>query len=251
MKQARRKELKTNELSLYLQQIRDAAARNSSYIIGGVVLVVLILMIGLYVQSSRHEAEAARWAEYREIQKEAATEVKPETLDRAESLAQQTAGDPKLGPDARELHASLAYRRALETSPVSNLDDYVRLLNEAKASYQTMIDQYASRADVVARGRMGLATTLESLAVVNKAEISDVAKQYRQVAESGDATWAETAKSRLDTLPERTKPLQIVATRPAEPVETAPAPATLPAETAPAPAEPAAAEPAPATAPQS
>jgi len=245
MKQARRKELKTNELSLYLQQIRDAMARNSSYVIGGVVLVVLILMIGLYVQSSRYQTEAARWTEYREIEQEAAMQeqIKPELLDRAESLAQQTAGDPKIGPDARELHARLSYRRALETSPVTSLDEHLRSLEQAKASYQTMIDRYANRPDVVARGRMGLATTLESVAVVNRADISQAAEQYRKIVDSGHASWAKAAKDRLDTLTERTKPLQIVATRPAEPVETAPAPVTLPATTAPA-------EAAPATAPQ-
>lgn len=248
MKQARRKELKTNELSIYLQQIQEAVTRNANYIIGGIVVVVLILMIGLYVQSSRHQAEAARWNELEELQKPA-TEVKPETVDRAAALADETAGDSTIGPKARELHADLLYRRALAVSPVSNPGDYVKLLKEAQASYQTLIDGYAKLPAVVARARLNMGSVVESLAVANAANLDEARSLYNQVIDSGksDAAlklYAEQAAERLETLADRTRPLEIVATMPAEPVATAPA-ATTPA----APAQPAPAEAAPATAP--
>jgi hypothetical protein len=250
MKQARRKELKTNELSIYLQQIQEAVVRHSNYIIGGIVVVVLILMIGLYVQSSRHQAETARWNELSEIRKEAAAGIKTETVDRAQRLADETAGDPKLAPVTREEHARLAYQLALTTSPVSNPNEYTRLLNEAKASYQKIIDDFADQPDIVAKGRLGLGSTLESLHVVGQGNLDAARDQYRKVAESGSAAFAEMAKNRLDTLAERTRPLNIVATLPAEPVETAPA-ETAPAESPEAAEAPAATAPAPATAPQS
>lgn len=216
MKQARRKELKTNELSLYLQQIRDAFLQYSNYIIGGVVAVVLILVIALYVQSQRAQVDAARWAERREIEAEAAVEIKPETIERAERLAREAADDPRLGPVARELHANLAYQRALDMSPETDPDEYTRLLNEARSSYQTLVDQYPDRPDVVARARLGLGAVLESLHVVGQGELDAVAQHYRLVAESENPTYAALARRRLETLSERARPLNIVATRPAE-----------------------------------
>lgn len=258
MKQARRKELKTNELSIYLEQIRDAAVRYSNYILGGIVLAVLILMIGFYVQSSRAQAESARWTEYREIQQQANQSINADLIARAERLAQETAADPRLGPVARELHAELAYQAGLDTSPVSNPEQFTAFLNQARESYQKLINEHAKRPDVTARARLGLAATLENLLVVGKAQPQDAAEQYRQVAESKNEAYADLARSRLDTLPERTRPLTIVATRPAE---TAPEPlidvnaeaATEPAAPngeQPAPEQPAAAPEAPAPAPE-
>ncbi len=54
MKQARRKELKTNELSIYLQQIQEAVVRHSNYIIGGIVVVGLVVYFGAkYIRRSQ------------------------------------------------------------------------------------------------------------------------------------------------------------------------------------------------------
>ena len=39
MKQTRRKELRTNELSIYLQQLYQTLERNSTYILAGVLAV--------------------------------------------------------------------------------------------------------------------------------------------------------------------------------------------------------------------
>lgn len=232
MKQSRRKELKTNELSLYLQQIRDAFLQYSSYIIGGIVAVVLILVIALYVQSQRAQVDAARWAERREIEAQAAVEIKPETIERADRLAREAVGDPRLGPVARELHADLAYQRALDISPETDPDEYTRLLNEARSSYQILVDQYADRPDVVTRARLGLGAVLESLHVVGQAELDAATQHYRLVAESENPTYAALARRRLETLAERTRPLTIVATRPAEtqPVPEFETPATAAAE---------------------
>lgn len=241
MKQARRKELKTNELSIYLQQIQEYVVQHSNWIIGGIVVVVVILMIGLYVQSSRHQAETARWTELSKIREDSATAVTPELVDRAERLASQTAGDAKLAPATRELHAELAYQLALDTSPVSNPDEYARRLEAARASYEAMVNDCADQPDMVAKGHLGLGSTFESLHVVGKATLDQAREQYRLAVESGTFV-AGMAKDRLDTLADRTRPLNIVATLPAEPVETAPATATAPAE-APAATAPAATAP--------
>jgi len=264
MKQTRRKELKTNELSIFLQQIRDAVTQHSNYVIGGIVLVVLILVIGLYVQSSRHAAETRRWNEYHELQREAATGIQPETIERATRLAQETEADPLLGPLARKLAADLTYQRALDMSPIGGSAERTELLETAAQDYRKLINTWPDRKELVAQARLGLASVAESLYVAGQENELQVAReQYQKVIEAGNTGFTSTAEERLNTLEERTRPMKIVATRPAEPgvaaTSSAPATATAPAvETAPAaatgpalvPARMAESAPAAATAPQ-
>lgn len=231
MKQSRRKELKTNELSLYLQELRDVVTRYSNYIIGGIVVVVLILMVGLYVQRNRYETEAARWREYREIQ-QAMLEGKTDVADRAAALADATAGDSRLGPLAKELHARLLYSRAMTISPLAGSSERGDLLEKAKAAYTNLLNASSNRPDLAARARLALADVQETLYVAGKGDLDSIKADYAKVVDSKIAPYADMAKERLDTLPERVKKLEIVATRPAEPTATAPAaarPSTAPA----------------------
>jgi hypothetical protein len=228
MKHIRRKELKTNELSAYLQQMRETVTRNSNYIIGGLVVVVLVLMAGLYVKRNRAEAETNRWREYQEIQK-AASEGKGDVVDRAAGLvlAAQKAGDAKLGPQALSLYAGLLYDKALSTAAKPASAEREQLLEKAKTNYQELIKTYANRPEVIQAARMSLAAVAETLCVDGKQAELDVAKeQYKEVLKNPNSPYAPDARQKLDTLAERTAKLQIVATRPAEP---APAPATKPA----------------------
>jgi hypothetical protein len=228
MKQSRRKELKTNELRIYLQELRETVARNSNYIIGGIVVVVLILMIGLYVQGNRAQTEASNWRKYREIQ-EASAENKTDVLTDAADLAAATAGDRKLGPRARELYAQLLYSRAMTISPLANSSERAELLDKSKAAFEELINKAGGQPDMVARARLGLAEVEETLYVSDKGSLDAIAAEYRKVIDSKEAPYAEKAKERLDTLVERTAKLQIVATRPAETPASAPAAASRPA----------------------
>ncbi|MBI4578715.1 MAG: hypothetical protein HY718_03380 [Planctomycetes bacterium] len=247
MKQARRKELKTNELSIYLQQIRDAATRHANYIFGGVVVVVVVLVIGLYVRHNRHAVEAARWSEYEQIQ-QAAAQGKADALDRAASLVNDAGADSRLGPRAAELYAGLAFDKAMRISPLGGSSERAALLEKARDGYQKLIDTYGDRPAVVARARLGLAAVAETLCVDGRGDAEAAGEQYRKIVDAGVAPYADLAKQQLDTLAERTRKLQIVATRPAEPPSTAPA--TLPASGSPqAETAPAVASEAPASAP--
>lgn len=229
MKQARRKELKTNELSIYLHQVQEAIARYSSYIIGGVVAVVLVLVIGLYVQHNRHETQAANWRTYRELMKSTAEQPKPEDLTRTRSLVDETAGDPNLGPLAVELHADTAYQRAMSLSPLNSVPERKQMLETARDGYQKILDQFGSRADLAARARLGLAAVAETLYMDGNGDWKAAEDQYRKL-EEGKGVFAQIARERRETLAQRTEKLRIVATRPAEPVATAPAPvAAVPA----------------------
>ncbi len=222
MKQARRKELKTNELIQYLKQLRETAARNYNYIMGGVVVVVAILAIGLWVQHNRREAEASRWREYEDIQK-AAMENKTDVIDRAASLAQAAAQDPILGARAKELYAQLSYEKAMSTSTLSPSPEQIALLEQAKSAYQDIINMSSSRPEVVARARMGVASVAETLYVLGKDDLNVAREQYKQLIASKTEPYADMAQQQLDTLAERTSKMEIVATRPAEVAATAPA----------------------------
>ncbi len=232
MKQSRRKELKTNELSLYLQEVRDGMMRHSSYIIGGIVVVVLILMIGLYVQHNRHETEAAHSRAYREIQ-QALMEGKTDVIDRASVLAGATADDARLGPQAAELYARLLYAKAMTISPLSESPERAELLDKSQKAYEALLSKYSDRADLVARTRLSLADVQETLYVAGKGGLEPIRELYREVVKAKVAPYAEMAASRLETLDARTMKLQVVATRPAEVPASAPASAPM-AEAAPA-----------------
>ncbi len=234
MKHTRRKELKTNELSVYLQQIYEAAARNATYLIGGVVVVVLVLVIGLLVQRNRNRAELDAWNSYSEI-RSGDVVSDPALLDRARGLAAGYGDNSDLGPLVLELQASLGHQRSLSTTrPVENAPE-IKLLKEARGSYERLLEKFGQRADVAARARMSLASVEETLLVAGQGNIQTVRKHYQQVIDAEPNPYQDIARDLLANLEERVARLEIVA--PAELPASEPAATTKPApDTKPAPA---------------
>jgi len=225
MKQARRKELKTNELSVYLQQCYDMAARNSSYIIGGVVIVVLVLIVGLMVRRNRLAAEQDAWRAYYNIREQSST-VTPELVDQARLLAAEHGSERQLGPRVLQLKGDLVYASAMVLSPNREQQRRLELFNEAKATYEQEIDQFGSKPDIVAKARMSLAAVEESLAIAGQVDGSAARTLYQEVVDSGPNAFQAEAEEKLNSLEERLAKLPIVASRPAE--------ETLPTASAPA-----------------
>lgn len=219
MKQARRKELKTNELSLYLQQVYEAASRNATYIIGGVVVVVLVLVVGLIVRRNRLVAQQDAWRTYYNIRDESA-KLTPELVDQARSLAASHSGDRDLGPRVLQLQGDLAYAMAISLSPNQEKERRAELFNEAKTAYEQEIRSFSVKPEVVARARLSLASVEESLAVENHGDGAVARSLYQEVIDGGVSEFQADAKARLASLDERLIPLPIVASRPAEPAVT-------------------------------
>ena len=237
MKQTRRKELKTNELSIFLQQTWDSIARNSNYVLGGIVVVALVLAIGLFMKHSAAQTEARQWQEYRDIQ-QAVAEGKDDALDRAEALANQTAGNAKIGPQALSLYADMLHDKAMAISPIPHSPERDTLLEKAENRYQQLIRTYAGRPDVVSAARMRLAAVTETLYVAGKSDRLEIAKQqYKEIQKDEKNAFATLAKQKLDTLVARTAKIETVETRPAEPTPEAAAtkPTATKTETAPTP----------------
>ena len=235
MKQARRKELKTNALSIYLQQVYETASRNATYLIGGVVVVVLVLVVALMVWRNRLAVQEDAWRTYYSIRDQSAA-VTPELLDQARLLAATNAQDRDLGPRVLQQKADLAYALAITLSPNLAKERRTELFNEAKAAYEQQIRQFISQPDVVARSRLSLASVEESLAIASGSDGSAARRLYQEVIDSGVSAFRADAETRLASLDDRLTRLPIVASRPAEPAAippSAPAIQTMPA-TAPA-----------------
>ncbi len=222
MKQTRRKELKTNELSIYLQQIQEAVGRHSNLIIGGVVVVVLILVAGLLVQRNRHATRQAAWENYHGIQSRMTT-ITPELIEEARQLAEDTRNQGDLGPLAMELHADLNYSLAITLQ--GEPERTKQLLQNAKSIYEQTLARFGSLPAVAARVRMSLAAVEESLLVAGEGDVERIRKLYQQVIDDPASGFSADASGQLATLDRRLIPLEILATRPAEEPGAAAAPA--------------------------
>ena len=103
----------------------------------------------------------------------------------------------------------------------------IQLLNDAKQTYERIINQYAQRPELVAAARMSLAAVIETLCVDGQATVEQVRNLYQQVGNDGPTTpFQPTAANLLGSLDERLARLEIVPTPPP-----ATAPATAPAMT--------------------
>ncbi|GMV97112.1 MAG: hypothetical protein HRF43_10430 [Phycisphaerae bacterium] len=224
MKQSRRHELKTNDLSLWLQQTYAAAAQHANYLIGGAVVVVLILVVTVMVRGRRQDAREQAWLRYFEFQGQSVKE-KPELLEQVRAFAEEHRDDDELGPMAALLAADKAAERAMDLDPLKDADKRLEALKAARDEFTGWIGRFGeNQGRMVAHARLGLAAVLESLALVGQATAEDVRKQYQAVlALPEEGPHKVTARFGLETLDERLRPLKLVATRPAEPPASAPA----------------------------
>jgi hypothetical protein len=230
MKQQRRHELKTNDLSVYLQEIYQTIQRNSRYITGGIVVVAVILIIGLVVSRNRAAAEDAAWASYNDLLTKDVTED-PTVLPEARRLTDQYGDDERLGPAVLAMYGKKLYESALDMTGPEQQEERIKHLKEARSVYGELAGQYPTRAVFLARAKMMQALIEESLIVLGEGDEEVVRSLYKELKDSESGVYANEAEQRLANLDERLVPLKIVA-----------APATKPAEETPAPQE---SEPAP------
>jgi hypothetical protein len=223
MKQARRKELQTNELSVYLHQISDAIQRHANYLLGGLVVVALVLAVALYVRQSRHAAIETARSQYYEVQR-GDVAAQPELLELARQLAASYGDHSELGPDVLQAAGDAAYDRAMSLTAPQDQAQRRELLQEARGRYEEKIRRFSNRRDAVAEARMSLAAVEEeTLLATGEGSREAIETHYQQVIDAPTNPYQGLARLRLEDLNERLKPLEIVATRPAE--EPPPAPA--------------------------
>ena len=225
MKHSRRQELKTNVLSVYLQQAYEKARLYANYIIGGAVIVVVIIVAGMVMRHSRLAALDQAQKTYSELRAGNVAQ-RPELIDQAGRLADEQGPDSEIGARARELQGDLAYQLAMSPA-IKDQAEKIRLLKQAQTIYEQLLGVSANRPGVAARLRMSLAATDESLYVAGEGSADDIRRLYQQVIDGPDESFKTLARAQLNSLDERLAKLTIVATQPA-----ASAPASAPATTA-------------------
>lgn len=236
MKQQRRHELKTNDLSVYLKEIYEAIQRNSRYVVGGIVVVVMVLVILLVVKRNRAAAVIAAETTYEEVLSGDLT-ADPTLLDKARELAEQYGDDRRLGPKMLSLRGNMLYTSALSLTAPDQKADRVERLEQARAVFNDLLQRFGTRQNVEAKARMMLAKIEESLIVEGKGNVDIVRTIYQELKNSETGLYATQAEQRLASLDERLTPLKIVeapATKPAPAEEPTTAPAADAPTTAPA-----------------
>jgi hypothetical protein len=225
MKHSRRQELKTNELSIYLQQVYDFLTRNATYVIGGVVVVALIIVVGTMNTRSQHRAKVDAADRIKVIQSgEVVRDAK--LLDEIKDLAATYGTDPGLGPELLDMEATLAHQLALNLTTAADKGRRESLLKEAMAACEKAISDFPDRPEVVARARLIAAGVEETLLTDGQGDRERIRKLYKQVIDGPVNPFQQLAQEQLDSLDKRTAKLEVVATRP---TESAPAVTTRPA----------------------
>jgi hypothetical protein len=224
MKHRRRQELKTNELSIYLQQAYEFITRNATYILGGVVVVVLIVVVGMLNARSQHRAELDAVTKCNDLIRGDVVKD-PKLLDDAKTLVAEYGSHASLGPVVLELEASLSNRLAVSLVGPSERGRRIELFKQGKAACARAMSEFSKKPEVVARARMTEASLDESLLLEGEGDKETIRKLYQQVIDGPSSPYQSVAKELLASLDERIAKLEIVATRPAE---TAPAASTRP-----------------------
>ena len=241
MKQARRKELKTNLLSLELQKMYETLNRYATHLVVAAVVVGMILAGWWYTRSQAHAATQQAWREYFAVSQLDPTDDQVDAIDRARDLVAGHGLDKQLGPEVRDLLGRMIYARAMSLDLTADPSERLNLLAEADEVYQALIDTFSDQPFVVARARIMRASIQESRLVAGKGSLETVREIYQALIDAESAIYRPLATNLLSTVEERTRKLVLVAaTQPAAlptlspgaippPPVPVPAPATGPA----------------------
>lgn len=220
MKQSRRQELKTNELSILLQQLYDAANRHARYLWGGLAVVLIVLTVGMVVQRNRRSGAEEAWREYYAIAESKLAE-KPELLDQVRTLAASKGDHAEIGPAVLFMQARLLYESALSMNKEADTSKRIERLQEARGVLDRLISGFSRQPDVVARAQLLLASVQESLFVEGQGDKETIRGLYQKLLTAGDGVYRKQVEERISTLDDRLQKIDIVT----------PPPATAPAVT--------------------
>lgn len=210
MKQSRRQELKTNELSMKLQELYQKASRYSTHILVVVLALVVIVLVTNYTRGQRATQLEDASAALLEASRLNPMEEEDNALARARQLVAEYGELEHVGLQARDLLGRMAFQRAQLLNPLEEKDEHVELLKEAQRVYEAIITKHADNAKVVAEARMMLAKINESLVVAGEGDADQVREIYAKLIENESGTFRPLAEEALATLDERLAPLRLV-----------------------------------------
>ncbi len=185
MKTKRRQELKSNDLAIYLQELREFVRANSSKIIMiGVVAVCLVAVIGFRVHSSSVSLENS-WQAYQNVARASYT-PDPENAEWLEDTRRQweavveSSGDRSFKAQAIWGYIDFCQRQFLSTRDSATK---TRLLEIAERHCRLLMDRYASNPAMHAAALRALASVEENRYVLD-----------------GDAAHKERARQHLEEI---------------------------------------------------
>lgn len=249
MKTQRRQELRTNELAQMLDEAREFFQRWGSYVVGGVLVVVVLVALIVYRAKAAEQALSDAWTQLSELQRNAFfTQSREKRRDDEielgftglEELAAQ-AKDPALVFEA----LSSKGRIAEQLSMMAEAGVDAHYLDEAEEAYQVLRDRLPENALAVAVALTGLVNVEADRFVLDgdpsrKDEARRMLEQLAGEPRFNLTPFQMAAADRLNQLDAVFRPVELAPAPEPEPVATAPLmgpPAPL--EGPPAPGQPA------------
>ncbi len=165
MKAKRRQELKTNDLAAWLADAGKSFSQWGVYVIGGVVVVVLIAVIGLFMSRAKAEAKAQNFADLTAAVQQITASGEPSQDDARRALESIDELIASAGNDDFKLAALLrkasiadfmANEVATDLEEGASDREVAKYLAEARAAYETIVNQYQDHALHYGRALFGL-----------------------------------------------------------------------------------------------
>ncbi len=234
MKRERRQELRTNELAASLVEAREFFNKHGTYILAGLVVVALLFAVTAYVSHQRRVTAANEWAQLDKLRSEVQDPAQlTKALDSLEGLAAD-AENADVAQEALLQRGRSAEFEALKDAAGPN----VALLDQAKESYQAVLDRFGKESMLAAGSALIRLANLEANYFA-----ADFDPAHRQTARTYlerlrddsrfDGTPFETeALARLNKLDETFVAVRIVEAPPPTPIPAGP-PAPIPDPLAP------------------
>lgn len=213
MKTKRRQELRTNELILQLLRIKDYAAQNWNRIAGVAVVVVLVILVIGYWQYSRVARRTDGLNELAKV-RDSMSLSPAERLDKMEQIAKDFP-DKLVVLQALEMTGETAMTQVLIGWTSDDPAQRAKLLDRAEQALKRIVSEYPDRYQAVAGARLQLAAIAE-----DRGDKEEASRQYKAIIDNPQLAaitmYEGVAATRLKTLDERMKPVEILpSTRPA------------------------------------
>jgi len=204
MKSSRRRELKTSDLAVQLEQAKEFFNKYGSQIAAVAVLIVVVVVVGLYLRASGQATRQQGWTQLGQV---LAGPGMTETMN-LEQLATE-AGDPNLAAIAWKLHGDQLLRELADADPIRRDS----LADRAARAYKEVLDKHNDHWIAAAGALIGLGVLAEDMG-----RWSEAGKYYQQLLADDrfvDTTFAKVAQQRFDALDELSKPVIFPSSQPA------------------------------------
>jgi hypothetical protein len=200
MKATRRQELKTNELALFLKDVREFLSTYGNYFVGGLVVIALIALGYVYMTRSAAQALADARREISSLPFATDDEVR-DSVAKLKRLASENDSETLI-LDALRRRAVMAMNRAHAADDGTPSSEF---LDMARDAYEEMLQRFPDRHLDLGAALIGLATIEEDLFILDddlahKEEARGFLERIRDNANLNGTPFQTIALERLNAL---------------------------------------------------